>query len=152
MAGRYATRTDVAIEDSLADIAALLRRYGAGELVTGYNAQSGCVAFSMAGRSVKLFVPMPDRGAFAETPKGKRRSAEQQERRYEQALRQRWRALTLVLQAKLEACEVGISTLEREFLADLLLPEGHTVGAALLPSLEHSLATGQLPPLLSEAG
>lgn len=136
------------MERSLAEIASLLRRYGAGELVTGYGRGEGLVAFSIAGRTVRLSLPMPALVDFSETPAGRRRSRDQQERRYEQACRQRWRAAVLVIQAKLEAIEIGISTLEREFLADLALPDGSSVGAALLPQLERALTTGQLPPLL----
>lgn len=151
MGGRYATRTDVEIEDSLADIAALLRRYGAGELVTGYSRERGCVAFRLGGRTVQLSIPMPTLEQFAHTPKGKRRAREQQEKQWDQARRQRWRAAALVIQAKLEACEVGISTLEREFLADLALPNGSTVGDELMPALDRALSSGELPRLLPEA-
>ncbi|NIR28725.1 MAG: hypothetical protein GWN84_05295 [Gammaproteobacteria bacterium] len=151
MAGRYATRTDREVEDSLADIATLLRRYGAGELITGYTAEQACVAFSLAGRTIRMVAPMPRPDEHAWTPTGKRRSPEQTERRVQQARRQRWRALALVIQAKLEACEVGISTIDREFLADLALPNGQTLGTQLMPALDRALSTGALPPLLPEA-
>ena len=57
----------------------------------------------------------------------------------EQACRQRCRALLLIIRAKLEAVESGMTTLESEFLANILLPDGGTVGQWLSPaSLESS--------------
>jgi hypothetical protein len=67
---------------------------------------------------------------------------------WEQACRQRWRALALVVKAKLEAVECGISTFEEEFLAWMMLPDGSTVGDRMLPQLETAYRTGQMPPLL----
>lgn len=53
-----------------------------------------------------------------------------------QVKRQRWRALLLVVKAKLEAIEAGISTLEHEFLANVVLPGGSTIGAELVPLMD----------------
>jgi hypothetical protein len=66
----------------------------------------------------------------------------------DQALRQRWRAMALIIKAKLEAVEAGIRTLEMEFLADTLLPDGRTVGQWSAPQIERSYQTGQMPPAL----
>ena len=56
------------------------------------------------------------------------RTAADQQSAWEQACRQRWRALLLIIRAKLEAAEAGISTLETEFLANIVLPDGRTAG------------------------
>ena len=45
-----------------------------------------------------------------------------------QACQQRWRALLLIIRGKLEAVESAITTLESEFLANVVLPDGGTVG------------------------
>ena len=45
-----------------------------------------------------------------------------------QQQRQRWRALRLVIYAKMEAIECGISTIEREFLAWAQGADGRTIG------------------------
>ena len=42
----------------------------------------------------------------------------------------------LVLKAKLEAVEAGLTTLEQEFLAGMVLPGDTMVSEALLPRLE----------------
>ena len=94
---------------------------------------------------------MPDRSAreFTHTPaRGMPRSPEAREAAYNQAVRQRWRALLLVIKAKLEAVDAGISTLEEEFLAATVLPDNRTVGAWLLPQLDRAYASGKLPPML----
>jgi hypothetical protein len=56
--------------------------------------------------------------------------------------------LVLVVKAKLEAIELGISTVEREFLADVYLPSGQTVHAYLCASLREAYSSGKMPPLL----
>ncbi len=60
------------------------------------------------------------------------------------------RTLEDVVKAKLEAVEAGISTLEREFLADIVLPSGQTFGAWAAPQLESAYANGRMPALLPE--
>jgi hypothetical protein len=67
------------------------------------------------------------------------------------ATRQRWRALVLVLKAKLEAVASGISTVESEFLAGIVLPNGMTLGQAVLPRLSDAVSSGRLlPPATTE--
>ena len=70
------------------------------------------------------------------------------ENAYEQAVRQRWRALALVIKAKLEAVESGITVFDKEFMAHIVLPDGKTVGEHMLPQIESSYETGSMPPLL----
>ena len=52
----------------------------------------------------------------------------------------------------LEAVEAGITTIEREFLADMVLPGDVTVSEALLPRLDEALNTVRMPDLLPGAG
>ena len=42
----------------------------------------------------------------------------------------------------------GITTLESEFLANLVLPDGGTVGDWLAPQIDEAYATGRMPPML----
>jgi hypothetical protein len=67
---------------------------------------------------------------------------------WEQACRQRWRALNLVVKAKLEAVESGIATFEDEFLAYTMLPGGATVGQWLTPQLDEVYRRGDLSSVL----
>jgi hypothetical protein len=91
-------------------------------------------------RQVRLDVPMPH-----ELECGSRAKADA-------ATRQRWRALVLVLKAKLEAVASGISTLESEFLAGIVLPNGMTLGQAVLPRLSEAVSSGRLLPPASSEG
>lgn len=61
--------------------------------------------------------------------------------------RQRWRVLLLVIKAKLEAVESGISTIREEFLAYVMTPGG-TLGKRLIPQLDGIAKSGNIPPLL----
>ena len=73
------------------------------------------------------------------------RSDDQINKHWEQAQRSRWRALLLVIKAKLEAIDAGIATFEDEFLAYTMLPGGETVGEWIAPQLDDVYATGVMP-------
>ena len=67
----------------------------------------------------------------------------------EQACRRRWwPTLLLIIRAKLEAVEPGITTLESEFLANPVLPNGGAGGEWLAPQIDPAYATGRMPPML----
>ena len=65
--------------------------------------------------------------------------------------RRSWRALLLIVKAKLEMIANGGSSAEREFLADMLLPNGETVATAILPGIAKSYASGEMPRRLLPA-
>lgn len=71
---------------------------------------------------------------------------------WEQACRQKWRALALVVKAKLEAVESGISEFEEEFLAHIVLPDGQTVGRWMQPQIADAYGSGKMPPMLPALG
>ena len=147
---RYAENTAVASDRSRSEIERTLRRYGASAFAYGWQGHTAQIMFEMAGRRIKFGLPLPDPSSrdFTFTPTGRERSASAAEDAYEQAVRQRWRALALVIKAKLEAVEAGISTVEDEFLAHVALPAGGTVGEWMRPRLGEVYATGNMPALL----
>ena len=59
-----------------------------------------------------------------------------------------WRALNLVIKAKLEAVECGISVFEDEFMASIVLPSGDTVGDFMKPQIEQAYISRTMPSLL----
>jgi hypothetical protein len=67
---------------------------------------------------------------------------------WEQSCRERWRALLPIIRAKLEAVESVITTLESEFMANILLPDGGTIGEWLAPQIDEAYGTGRMPPML----
>ena len=150
MAGRYAAQTEVSSDRSRAEIERTLRKYGATAFAYGWEGNMAQVGFKLAARQIKFQLPLPDPGSdeFTLTPTGRERSGKAAEDAYEQAVRQRWRALALVIKAKLEAVEAGISTVEREFLDAIMLPDGRTVGDWLGPQLGVVYAQQAMPALL----
>jgi hypothetical protein len=152
---RYAENTSVGSDRSRAEIERTLQRYGATAFGYGWEAGQAQVMFHIANRRVRFRITLPD----SESPEIKftparryERSKEQQEEALEQAVRQRWRALALVIKAKLEAVEAGISTVEEEFLAHIMLPDGSTVGEWAEPQLKEIYQAGGMPALLPGSG
>jgi hypothetical protein len=146
---QYATNTSVPVEKSKAEIERLLQRYGASKFASGWDEHSASIAFEIHGLRVRFNLPLPDR----QDPKFRRhsrgvRTPESAHKAWEQACRQRWRALALAIKAKLEAVECGITTFEQEFLAHIVLPNGTTVGNWMVPQLEEAYSNGSMPPLL----
>ena len=147
----FAATTDVAADRSRAEIERTLTRYGAEQFMYGWDGPRAVVGFRMAGRMVRFVLPLPDRAAreFTHTVnRGQKRSDAQVFAAWEQACRQRWRALALVIKAKLEAVESGITSFEEEFLAHTLLPSGQTAGEWLLPQVAKAYERGSMPALL----
>ena len=148
---RYAETTTVSSDKSRGEIEKILARYGASSFMYGWDADRAIVGFIANGRQVRFVLPMPQRGAreFTHTPaKNLRRSPAQAEEAYEQAVRQRWRALALVIKAKLEAVETGIVTFDQEFAMHFMLPNGQTVGEWVVPQIDHIYDTNTMPALL----
>lgn len=151
----YASRTEVGSDKSRAEIERTLRRYGASAFAYGWEGNTATVMFVLNDRRIRFTLPLPDPNAkvFTHTPgRGTLRSTEARDREYEQAVRQRWRALALVIKAKLEAVEASISTVEDEFMAWTVLPNGRTVSEAMTPAIERAYATGEMPSMLAIEG
>lgn len=153
---RYAEQTSVPSDRSRSEIERTLTRYGATAFAYGWSGSTAQIMFELrterGSRRVRFSLPMPDRSApeFRLTPSTRRvRSAEQQASAFEQAVRQRWRALALVIKAKLEAVSAGITTVEDEFLAHIVLPDGSTVGEYAAPGIDRAYELGEMPPMLA---
>ena len=149
MSARYAADTTVSQEKSRAEIEATLRRYGATAFYYATEEKAAMIGFRINERMVKFILPMPDPKdrAFTQHSRGAR-TAEAAHKAWEQAGRQRWRALALVIKAKLEAVAAGITTVEDEFLAHTVLPDGSTVGQFMKPQLAIAYAQGSMPSAL----
>jgi hypothetical protein len=152
---RYAADTSVSVDKSRAEIEAILRRYKAEAFGYLTERRGAVVMFTIGGRHIKFILPMPDPEAkeFTHTPaKGDLRSPEAAEKAWEQACRQRWRALALVIKAKLEAVSAGITTIEDEFMAHTVIPGGQTVGEFMKPQIALAYDTGAMPRNLMLTG
>lgn len=156
---RYATKTTVPEEKSKAEIESVIRKYGADQFIAGWKDDSAVVGFRMKGKMVKFFLPMPSQGdkKFRYTDKGRwrlpsKRADDLAKKDWQQECRQRWRALLLVIKAKLEAVEAGITTFEEEFLAHIVMVDGRTVAQWAVPQIQQMYEGGSMPPLLPGVG
>jgi hypothetical protein len=146
----YAAGTSVPAERTRAEIERTLTAHGAVSVLIGSDSERrvAVVAFSAFGRQVRLFLPLPDPAEFKTTPKNQRRRstvgavavAAAEERR-------RWRALLLMVKAKVEAVESGIITFDEEWLPHFVLPDGRTVAEHAVPAVETAYQTGTVGPL-----
>jgi hypothetical protein len=165
----FAKETTVSVDKTRNELDALLVKYGASQRVTAVDDAAGVaiVGFTMAGLQVRLRVPLPKRDPWPPTsqrfyedrrklPRGwwkwsDGRRGTWLKTHHEQACRSRWRGVLLIVKAKLELIEMGLSTVEREFLADIALPNGRTVGEWLSPQIADAYENGQMPPMLGPA-
>jgi hypothetical protein len=131
---RFAAQTRVGADQTRTEIERTLSRYGA--VAFGYMAVEGqaIIAFKCAERHIKITVPLPT----GDDERGK------------QEARQRWRALLLVIKAKLESVESGIETLEEAFYANIVMPDGKTVYEATHKHVAVAYETGRVTKLLPD--
>jgi hypothetical protein len=136
----YAEKTSVSIDRSQAEVRKILMKYGASGFAFGEQGPLHVIMFEMQGRRIKFILPMP-------TPPSKY-ATQASIKTYDQLCRSRWRCLVLAVKAKLECVESGITTLEQEFMAHIMLPSGKTVGEEMKTQIAHAYSTGKMPPLL----
>lgn len=152
MRTKYAENTTVTVSKTKQDIDALLVRYGTHRRAIMEEPGRAVVVFEREDRRVQIemFLPHPDAKEFKrQRARAGHEVGETDIAKHEQACRSRWRSLALILKAKLEAVESGVTSFETEFLAHIALPQGGTVGSWLKPQLAASLKGGRLPPLLT---
>jgi len=150
----YAAKTEVSVEKSRAEIEATLTRYGADAFAYSIDGRAVRIAFRMDERQYRfgITLPSPQDRAFSHLPSGAPRAAVPARAAYDQACRQKYRALALVIKAKLEAVAAGISTVEDEFLANLVLPNRETVSEWIRPQVAESYRVGSMPNALQLEG
>jgi hypothetical protein len=153
----YAESTSVPVEKSRGDIEKLLSQHKCQKFMTGvdHEAHRATVQFQAHNRIIKFEIALPDPG----DPKWKKVKGRYMQRNaagivavVAQEERTRWRALLLVIKAKLEAVESGITTWEDEFLAHVLLPNDQTVAQYIGPAVDQIYATGRMPDRMITSG
>lgn len=152
----YAENTSVPVEKSRAEIEGTLQRYGATAFSYAWNADKAMIQFQSHDRVIRFVLPLPDpKSDDFKWSKHRQKynriklTDEAARRNWEQACRQRWRALALAIKAKLEAVTCGISEFENEFLAHIVDPAtGRTVGEIIRPQIAVSYDSGADPQQL----
>lgn len=125
----YAEKTKVPVIQSRLEIEKTLQRYGATSFAFAQDGDRAMVGFRMNKRQLRFTLTMP-KGFDGQTE------------------RQRWRALVLVIKAKLEAVTAGITVFDDEFMAHIVMPNGQTVADLVRDQIEAAYQSGQQPPLL----
>jgi hypothetical protein len=139
----FAKNTVVPVQRSRQEIEQLLERAKAKQYGTGvdYEILKARVQFRLHDRIVRFVVDLPDPNKFSARNRGK----------FEQLERQKWRALLLVIKAKLESVESQIETFEEAFLANIVLPNDQTVSQAVRPHIAAAYTGGKMPKALMPA-
>lgn len=125
---RYAARTKVPIIKSRMEIETIVARYKADQFGIAMTTGKAMIQFRMQKWMLRFILPLPNAN--------------------EQDHRQRWRALCLIIKAKFEAVESKITTLEEEFEAHIVMPDGKTMHEHLAPQLKQIQESGKLPESL----
>lgn len=153
----YAQNTVVSSERSRGEIEQILSRYGAEAFAYATNNNKAMIQFQAKDRRIMFILELPDKANPIFTHKlGKtylrKFSPDENNQKWEQACRQKWRCLALAIKAKLESVESGIATFEDEFLAHIVMPDGKTVSAHTKNLIETAYKTGKMQPLLPHFG
>lgn len=107
----YASRTEVPVEKSQIEIRRMLQSLGAERLAMMQAPEGDTVIFEVRGCYYRIQAPP--------LPEGRHTKAA-----LAQLQRSAWRALVLLVKAKKVAIDQRITTLEREFMADTVMPDG----------------------------
>jgi hypothetical protein len=124
---KYAARTKVPVDKTKAEIERLVKRYGAKGFVAGWQGDTARLEFLAHERHIRFTVVVPQQ---------------------EQAARQKWRALLLLVKAKLEAVDARIATFEEAFVGDIVMPDGRTVWESSREQIKLAYSTGKPIALL----
>jgi hypothetical protein len=143
----FAENTSVPIDRTQAEIKRLVLANGAVAYGQMEDVARAVIAFEMRGRRVRFHLPLPSSEEMQRT-RGRRAAADRQA----QELRRRWRALLLVIKAKLEAVASQIRSFEQEFLGDIVMPNGQTIAEWAHPQIEALYNGSQMQPMLPGIG
>ncbi len=138
----YAQKTKVPVIQSRAEIERMLARHHCSQYGTAVDYQTlrARVQFRAHDRIVRFELTLPDPKKWG------------QGERFMQEERRIWRALLLVIRAKLEAVTNKIATFEEEFLAHVVMPNDQTIGTILTPIIAEAYSFGRMPRALLGTG
>ncbi|NLS26219.1 hypothetical protein S2M10_12000 [Sphingomonas sp. S2M10] len=143
----YAERTEVAFERSIAEIVGMLRRAGAASIAQVEEPRQFTIQFVLDERLVRFRVDLPTLDDAPTTDgRGSRLNATRREAKVGQVIRQRGRALMLVIKAKLESVESNVETFEQAFLANVVMANGETVYDRLAEPIAREYRLGSVQP------
>lgn len=136
----YAEKTSVPVDRSQGEIRKILSKYGGTSFAFAESNGRAMIMFELKGRRIIFKLPLPNPPSANAT--------QSSIKTYDQLCRTKWRALVLGIKAKLECVNSGITTLEQEFLAHIVLPNGAVIGEVMIPQIQKAYDSGDMPPLL----
>lgn len=135
----YAENTKVDVGKSRDEIERMLSKRGSTTFLAGVRNGRIFVAFELDNLHIRFEIEAPVKDEYLKTESGKPRTEASFESAFEQAQKQKWRAMFLSIKAKLISIEEGIETFEQAFLAHIVTNDGTTVGEKLIPRLQEAL-------------
>lgn len=149
MKSTFAKGTTVTVAKSKAEIEHMLSRYGVRGYQSGWQNDQAAILFEAEGRRIRFTLKLPSIEEFAQASKNKRSEAAMKVA-CEAEHRRLWRALALVIKAKLESVESQIETFENAFLSNIVVPAtGETLGEWATPLIANAYAkAGNMPKML----
>ena len=144
----FAEGTKVPVQRSRDELQRVLERFGVKEFAVATDGTRTRVGFRARGLLCAIEVPALDRGFVAK--RLNRHPAYVGDDRMAAEDRRRWRALVMVVKAKLEAVATWISTVEGEFMANVVLKSGRLLADELRPRLRELAESPDGPRLLPD--
>ena len=148
---RYAANTKVSTGASQTEIKRVVQKYGAKSFGSFEEGSLAVVLFETGDRRIRFNLALPDPAApeFCKTERrAARRSPKAARASWQQACRQRWRALLLAIKAKFESIQSGIESFDEAFLSQIVLPDGETFGTRATDAVSVAYSGKPLPSLL----
>jgi len=127
----YAKNTTVPVDRSLGAIKDTLKRYGAEGFLHAEQGGKSILRFTYRGICL---------GFEMLTAESDEMDAKEE--------RRRWRVLLLLIKAKLEVIDSGVSTFEEQFFSDIIMPGGVRIGSQAKQQITKMLETGKPVNLL----
>jgi hypothetical protein len=134
----YASGTTVNVAASQQEIAKTLHRYHVDTYSFGARPGMAMVEFALRDLPIRVAVPLPEKPAKQRGTNPATGRVVDLWARWEQEVKECWRALLLLIKANLEAVDRGIIRAEQAFMAFLIAPNGQTVGEIVLPQFLES--------------
>lgn len=147
----FASGTTVSVEKTKGEIEALVNKAGAEAFLSGSKPGQSMIQFSLKGRIIRFSLPLPDRNDKKFQRCGRyntqQRSPEAAYNVWEQACREKWRALFLSIKAKLYSIETGIEQFDSAFMAQIVMPDGKTMEELCVPLISQAYENGRMPDM-----
>jgi hypothetical protein len=147
---KYAEGTEVPVSKSRTEIESLLKKRGVVQHFFGETLEGARIMFILHGRMYRFDIPYPDPEdrEYSRDSHGWLLSDAKAKLKLDAEIRRRWRIMIIRLKVKFETVDDREGSLDEEFLANLILPDGSTMSEYMEPKIEEIYATGKMPDTL----